>query len=110
MKMNGISIFFMVAFFLFMQPLKTEARSTVFISVSVGGAVIVGGAFIFWGISSGSRVGHREPANTPAPPAAYSLTDLQEQGSPAPHNRLFQSHPEETQALALELPLVTYRW
>ena len=94
-----------------MEPLMAMGGDTrVYISVSVGGAVVVGGAFIAWGLTYGTRVSRRDPGRSPLPSLAYAYTEVPGQTSNRAFDRFPQSNPGDNQPLAFEVPLFIYHW
>ncbi|MBI5197553.1 MAG: hypothetical protein HZA19_02980 [Nitrospirae bacterium] len=111
MKIRPASIFVAITLSLmFLQPLKVDARTSVYISVGLGGAAIVGGAYLFWSLSYGSRVSNREPETIPPPLAAYSLRSFENQRYQASIDQLEQGDSETSETLTVRWPLFTYRW
>ena len=101
--MKCIWIIPIVGLLLVIEPLTAEAgRTRVYISISVGGAVIVGGAFIAWSLTYGTRVSKKDPGPSPLPSPAYSTTEFLEQRSKISTDRFIQSNPEGFLPLAFE--------
>jgi len=93
------------------EPLTAEAgRTRVYISISVGGAVVVGGAFIAWSLTYGTRVSKKDPSPSPLPSLAYAFTELPGQTSHPAFDRFLQSNSSGNEPLALEVPLFIYQW
>ena len=51
-----------VAFLMFFGPNPARADSQVYVSFSVGGAVVIGAGVVYWGVSSSSRVSRYTPS------------------------------------------------
>lgn len=109
--MKWISIIMMVAILLVYQPMTVEAASTrVYVSISIGGALIVGGGFLAWSLSYGSRVSKKDPNPTPLPSLASNVMEFQGEKFKTFVDRSFQISPEGFQPLKVELPLLVYHW
>ncbi|MGH7274165.1 MAG: hypothetical protein ACREIQ_06905 [Nitrospiria bacterium] len=109
--MKWIWIIPIIALLVVIDPLTAEAeRTRVYISISVGGAVIVGGAFIAWSLTYGTRVSQKDPGPSPLPALAYALTELPGQTSNPAFDRFLQRSSSGNQPLALEVPLFIYQW
>jgi len=92
------------------QPLQAEARTSVFISVSVGGAAIVGGAYLFWTLTYGSRISGIEPGSGRETALSPYQRIRQDRETMAPASRFFPGHSEAPEDLTIRWPLFTYRW
>jgi hypothetical protein len=110
------------ALLILFAPYPARADSHVSVSFSVGGAVVIGAGVIYWGVSSGPRVGESTPSDEN--PNRLSLTNdgFARKLSPAirfrpPYNgdkrprADFVSLPNDSRAAPIvELPLFVLRW
>lgn len=103
-------VLILTAFLMFMHPLRAEARTSVYVSIGIGGAAVVGGAFIFWSISHSSRVSIREPATSPFPLETLSLRIFEGVTPYLSTDQFKQDDSEKSQGLTIELPVFRYRW
>lgn len=110
MKMKWTWVLIVTALLMLMQPLKAEARTSVYVSVGIGGAVVVGGAFIYWSVSHSSRVSIRELATSPFPLETSSLRIFEGVNPYLSTDQFKQDDSEKSQGLTIELPVFRYRW
>ena len=106
--MKWVSVLLVAAFLQFMPFQKAEAGTNVYVSVGVGGACVVGGAFLAWGVSYSSRYLRGTPLNFP-----FSVGSSWEAGGyPPPLSGLSPtgSLPDRPGNLTVTLPLFTFRW
>jgi len=109
----------LVGLLILFGPNLARADSQVYVSVSVGGAVVVGAGVIYWGVSSGSRVSATAPSEeNPSrlrtiqflphlPPQFVQPIVPVGEGSRAE----FGSIPNDSPSASLvELPLFVFRW
>ncbi len=86
------------------------AETRVYVSFSIGGAVIVGGGLLIWSLTYASQVSRNEPDLQAAPSLISSFTDAPE-GREATATDLFaEKRPEPVPPPLLELPLFVFRW
>lgn len=86
------------------------AETRVYVSFSVGGAVIVGGGLLIWSLTYASRVSQNEPDPQAAPFLISSLTDASERREATATDLFVEKRPEPVPPPLLELPLWVFRW
>lgn len=114
-----------VAFVICLRPSLSRAETHVYVSFSVGGAVVIGAGVVFWGFSYTSQVSERKPSEenpgllTSTASATRTLHAVQPVPQPIPQ---FLSAGERTRAdftpvtdsphavSSIELPLLVFRW
>jgi len=108
-----------VAIFILFGPKVARGDSQVYVSFSVGGAVVIGAGVIYWGVSSSSRVSQYTPSEED--PNRLRTIQFLPQLLPQfvqPHVPLgertradFVSLPNNSRAATIiELPLFVFRW
>ncbi|HET6465351.1 MAG TPA: hypothetical protein VFH55_07060 [Nitrospiria bacterium] len=108
-----------VALLILFGPKMAWADSQVYVSFSVGGAVVIGAGVIYWGVSSGSRVSRYTPSEED--PNRLRTIQFLPQLFPQfdPPNVLlgerpradFASLPNDSRTVSVvELPLFVFRW
>jgi len=101
------------------------AETRVYVSFSIGGAVIVGGGLLIWSLTYASQVSQFVPriehsshlrfeVNEPNPQAAPSLigsfTGVREGRETTATDLFVEKRPEPVPPPLLELPLLVFRW
>jgi hypothetical protein len=85
------------------SPSAGAAETRVYFSISVGGAMVVGGGLLFWSLTYGSvRVSKRGTEPQPIPSLLSSVGD-----DPLPLHSDRSTDPNED---LIRLPLLIYRW
>lgn len=109
----------LVGLLILFGPNPARADSQVYVSFSVGGAVVIGAGVIYWGVSSSSRVSESAPSEKnpdrlrtvqflPRLPP-QSVQPLVSVGEPSRVD--FGSIPDDSRVASLvELPLFVFRW
>jgi hypothetical protein len=122
---RGILILAMV-FVMVLRPSLTRAETHVYVSFSVGGAVVIGAGVVYWGFSYTSQVSERKsPEENPnrrsvtAASASNSLRSIQllpilmpQPFTAEERTRAdFSPAPEGPRAASsVEVPLLIFRW
>ena len=103
---------FMVLGFLLLSNSPARADTKLFISVSIGGATVIGMVGYYFHVTFSTRVakqmeekGKEESAHSPLALNSSSLTSV-----PSPPLDHLHSFDESKQEDLLELPLFSYRW
>ena len=109
--MKRTVIAFVMGLSMILWPIATSAGETrVFVSFSIGGAVIVGGGLLFWSFTYTSRVSQNEPDPGTTPSRVRSLTEAPGQTQQTAADLWVERWPEPVQPLPIELPLWVFRW
>jgi hypothetical protein len=100
-------------------PNLARADSQVYVSVSVGGAVVIGAGVVYWGVSSSSRVSESPPSEE-SPNRLHAIQFLPQLPPQFVQSLLpigertradFGSIPIDARVASLvELPLFVFRW
>jgi hypothetical protein len=109
----------LIGILIFFGPNLARADSQVYVSFSVGGAVVVGAGVIYWGVSSSSRVSESPPSEEN--PSRLRTIQFLPQLPPQFVQPLFSigertradfgSIPNDSRLASLvELPLFVFRW
>lgn len=122
---RGILIL-MVAFLVILRPSLSRAETHVYVSFSVGGAVVIGAGVVFWSFSYTSQVSERKPSEknpdlslTATASATNPLRAIQPVPQPIPQflsaegraRADFTSIPDGPRATSsIEVPLFVFRW
>jgi hypothetical protein len=109
--MKWIFVLFIAGSLLILQPRLAEAgRTTVYIGVSVGGAAIVGGAFLIWSLSYSTRVSKQDTIPNPFPSLISTARNNQRHRTKPISHQLLQMDGQPSQSLKVELPLFRFQW
>ena len=86
------------------------AETRVYVSFSIGGAVIVGGGLLIWSLTYSSQVSRNEPDLPAAPSLIGSFTGVREGRETTATDLFVEKRPEPVPPPLLELPLLVFRW
>jgi len=125
--MKQAALILIIAFVMILRPSPGRAETHVYVSFSVGGAVVIGAGVVFWGFSYTSQVSERKSPEEN--PDGLSLTPSASASSPSRSIKLLsmrlpQSFTAEDQTRAgiipapygpraapsVEVPLLVLRW
>ena len=98
-----------------LHPSLREAEARVYVTVSVGGMVIVGAGVIFWGVSYTSRIGDLNvPPSETRSKALFSTRDRMKISAAAAPRVIPEAGPERKLTpgglTEIEIPILVYRW
>lgn len=107
--MKQVVIFLILVILVCITAKAAEAsRTRVYISISVGGAVVVAGGFIYWGLTYGSEVSQKDHPAIPS--VANSFRETQRRPFTPLIDFSEQNSGLSFSPLDMELPLFIYRW
>lgn len=113
-----------IVFVMVLRPSLTRAETHVYVSFSVGGAVVIGAGIVAWSFSYSSQVSEHKPAEES--PSRLSLTMESSESGPLRmiqdgQKRLPQLIPQRPEVItrlsngpraasSVEVPLLVFRW
>lgn len=115
MKKSSLTVIVMTVSLLFGSGIPQAAETRVYIQFSVGGAVMVGGGILWWGITQRTRVSRNLQASAPLDPHPFFFDDktngitslsfhqrerVQKEGG----------NPFHAPPMPFQIPLFVYRW